>query len=223
MFDPMPDETTDRLNQLLKELGSASGLQAASSGTPAPVPAAPAAATTGPLPSVIVSASVNERPPAKAWSPPEGLDATRAMSMDALRTVLAAADAPSPVLSKETSTLKEMIDAALAPPPVPAMAPVTPEAPPEPEIPDTAPRGVPAALASAATASSPGDTRLMVQIRGLLMELGEIQGKLDTKERELADALEKVDRLKAENADLRQKLTQAEDQLWKRDANAGSR
>lgn len=190
MFDPMPDETSDRLGQLLRELGSGSGLKT--------VPAWPPPGVAGPRAAPPVEAEVEVTAPI-AWSPPEGLDTTRAMSMDALRTVLAAADAPPPYLPKEPTTLKEMVEAALSPPPVPSMDPVAPS-----------PNGG-------------GDTRLMVQIRGLLMELGEVQGKLDHKERELADALETVQRLKSENGELRKKLSQAEDQIWMGEPKGGHR
>jgi Tfp pilus assembly protein PilZ/FtsZ-binding cell division protein ZapB len=233
MFDPMPEETTERLGQLLRELGGGSGLKAGLDAPPPPVPDSPPPPPVAPVlsgsPSVIVSPELSDPAPI-AWAPPLGLDTTRAMSVDTLRTALAAADAPPPILSKEPSTLKDIVEAALAPPPVPAIAPVAPP-PAAPSQPKPGP--VPAAAASpgvaaptpapapspspagAAAGQNPGDTRLMVQIRGLLMELGEVQAKLDAKERELADALENAERLKAENAHLREKLARAEDQIRK--------
>ena len=70
--------------------------------------------------------------------------------------------------------------AALTPPPV---FPVAPEPP-----------------------GQPGANRLMVQIRGLLIELGEAQSKADVKEREMEDLQGELERLRSENRELKERL-----------------
>jgi BMFP domain-containing protein YqiC len=57
----------------------------------------------------------------------------------------------------------------------------------------------------------------MVQIRGLLMELGDVQTKLDVRERESEDLGSELVRLRRENQELRQKLEKIEEQLRVRD------
>jgi len=153
-FDPMPDETNERLSQLLADLGLTAD-------PPAPPPNS--AAHGSPL----LPASA----PQITWAPPPGPDAARAISAEAVRP-------------------------ALTPPPI-----------------------VP--LSSAGT-SPPEDARLMVQIRGLLMELGDVQSRLESRERESVDLVSQVERLRLENRELRERLVRAEGQLQERHVKEGT-
>ena len=63
-----------------------------------------------------------------------------------------------------------------------------------------------AAKPAPASEAAPDPSRLMIQIRGVLMELGEAQLKLDAKEKELAH-------LKAENEKLRAQLRERDERL----------
>jgi len=217
-FDPMPDETTERLLQLLRDLGL----------TPEP-PAAPLPVTATP-PSVVVAALPLVSPDAPfgpprvpvdlqqitwaqpevstpAWTQPEGLEETRAMSAEAVRTALEAAELTPPG-GKVPPSVNEEAQAALQPPPimpVPAVSRKTPPpAPRKTPLPQPAPEGPEAPTQ---------DSRLMVQIRGLLMELGEVQNRLDAKERRTEDLALEVERLRKENQELRDRLAHAEELL----------
>jgi hypothetical protein len=132
------------------------------------------------------------------WAPAEGLEETRAMSVEAVRTALAAAELTPPGGTIPPPPEPESAPAARAPPPIQPVP--SPNAPPVKAEGDAAPDG-----------------RLMVQIRGLLMELGEVQTKLDARDRETGDFASEMERLRQENRELREKLARAEEQLRARD------
>ena len=61
--------------------------------------------------------------------------------------------------------------------------------------------------------ASGSDSRVLVQIRRLLIELGEAQGKLDRRTREAEDLVGELSRLRAENANLKERLAQLEEEV----------
>ncbi|HVE87440.1 MAG TPA: hypothetical protein VND93_31500, partial [Myxococcales bacterium] len=200
-FDPMPDETVERLGHLLKDLG----LEPEARPGPAPPPVAtpPPASPSAPFGPPFIPADVQQI----TWAQPEGLDTTRAMSEEAVRTALEAADrTPAPA---EPPASREVAQAALAPPPVMPVSTPAPAIPPPSTATPPPTRPLPEMAA--------GDPRLMVQIRGLLMELGEVQTRVDVKERETSDLVAELERLRAENRDLKERLARAEEQLRNRD------
>lgn len=235
-FDPMPDETLERLAQLLRELGLSleePGAQwaipeATQPQVPGPssneprtlppeprtMPDAPAAPAPGSLPDSQITAphAIWSTPPPKpvtspsapfgppfvpadmqqiTWAQPEGMEETRAMSEEAVRSALEAAELTPPG-GKVPLKPSEAAQAALAPPPIMPVPSTTPAPPPQGEA---------------------GDPRLMVQIRGLLMELGDVQTKLDVKEREWEDVEAELERLRRENRELKEKLGRTEELL----------
>ena len=246
-FDPMPDETTDRLVQLLKDLGlalagapgapwSLPGELPTVPGVPPPEPktmpaaaAEPAAPAPAPEAAPLISdtqitaphavwstppprPAVEEVPPVTTPSAPFGppflpadmqqitwapaddsMVETRTMSMEAVQSALDAAELTPPG-GKVPVPVSETTQAARTPPPI---MPVSSTPPPT-------PRG---------EGETAGVPRLMVQIRGLLMELGDVQTKLDVKEREWDDLEGEIERLRRENRELRGKLDRVEELL----------
>jgi hypothetical protein len=239
-FDPMPDETVDRLQQLLRDLGLQPEEPAAAAAPPldpSPALVPPPAHVPGftpvpmraptPVPAVIheFAPARNTSPPGSApppvspsapfgspflpsemqqitWAPPEGLEATKTMSMEAVRSALEAGERLPPEGKAPVQPQSEMAQAALAPPPImPVPSGAAASGPPGPK----------------GEGEGAGDPRLMVQIRGLLMELGDVQTKLDVRERESEDLGSELVRLRRENQELRQKLEKIEEQLRVRD------
>jgi len=239
-FDPMPDETTDRLVQLLKDLGLSIGapgaqwslpgelptvpaapppepktMPATAAGAAAPAPApeaapppsdaqitAPHAVWSAPPPRPLAAGVAPVTTPGAPFGPPflpadmqqitwapqdDSMAETRTMSMEAVQSALDAAELTPPGGKVPVPPVSETARAALTPPPI---MPV--------------PKG---------EAEAGSDPRLMVQIRGLLMELGDVQTKLDVKEREWDDVEAEIERLRRENRELRGKLDRAEELL----------
>jgi len=232
-FDPMPDETTERLVQLLRDLGMSPEDPGAQWSLPEPSPPRseprtlpPEPRTLPPEPRTMPEASLVDTqitaphaiwstPPPKpvtapseplhtpflpadmqqiTWAQPEGLETTRAMSEADVRAAMDAAELTPPG-GKVPVRPSESAQAALAPPPIMPVPSTTPAPPPRGE------------------GEGAGDPRLMVQIRGLLMELGDVQTKLDVKEREWDDQGAEMERLRRENRELRDKLNRAEELL----------
>jgi PilZ domain-containing protein len=251
-FDPMPDETNERLVQLLRDLGLSLEEGTAWSLTqpavapmspppePRTMPGAPPAPAPAPDAQITAPHAIWSTPPPPApaprpvspvttpsapfgppflpadmqqitWAPlddepldepertedlerPEEMEATRAMSEEAVRSALEAAELTPPG-GKLPAQASETAQAARAPPPILPVPSTTP------------PPG------AKGEGEGAGDPRLMVQIRGLLMELGDVQNRLDVKEREWDDLESEIERLRRENQELRQKLERAEELL----------